>query len=42
MQTNFGTCLIDGKVEGKKNQKTKKSVSKKSKKIIHQAKVEFE
>jgi len=42
MQTNFGCKLVDGKVI-KKNDKCKvKSEKKEKKKIIHQAKVEFE
>jgi len=39
MQTNFGCCLIDGKLENKKKKKNKK---KKAKKTIYQTKVEFE
>ncbi|WP_246831082.1 lipid-A-disaccharide synthase [Nautilia sp. PV-1] len=51
MQTNFGCCLIDGKiVESKsaklkvKNEKLKsqKRNAGKSKKVINQSKVEFE
>jgi hypothetical protein len=38
MPRNFGSKLIDGKIEEKK----KKKVVVKKKKIIHQAKVEFE
>jgi hypothetical protein len=38
MPRNFGSKLIDGKIEEKK----KKKVVEKKKKIIHQAKVEFE
>jgi len=40
MQTNFGKCLIDGKVIEKKK-KSKKS-KKTAKKVIYQQKVEFE
>jgi ribosome-associated protein YbcJ (S4-like RNA binding protein) len=38
MPRNFGSRLVDGKIEEKK----KKKISKKDKKIIHQSKVEFE
>jgi len=40
MQTNFGCKLVDGKVI-KKNEKCKVK-KKEKKKIIHQAKVDFE
>jgi len=40
MQTNFGCKLVDGKVNEKK--KKVKNEKKEKKKIIHQAKVEFE
>ena len=42
MQTNFGCCLLDGKIVDKKIKKTKKDIKKKNKKIIYQTKVEFE
>jgi hypothetical protein len=41
MQTNFGCCLIDGKLENKKKKKNQKK-AKKVKKTIYQTKVEFE
>jgi len=41
MQTNFGCKLVDGKVIEKKAKKVKNE-KKEKKKIIHQAKVEFE
>jgi len=40
MQTNFGCCLIDGKLEDKKKKKSQKK--EKSKKTIYQTKVNFE
>jgi len=43
MQTNFGCCLVDGKIVDKKQKKVKKEIKKKqNKKIIYQTKVEFE
>ena len=41
MQTNFGCCLIDGKLEDKKKKKSTKK-AKKAKKTIYQTEVEFE
>ena len=43
MQTNFGCCLKDGKViEKKKKTENVKKEHQNKKKVIHQAKVEFE
>ena len=41
MQTNFGCCLIDGKLEDKKKKKSPKK-EKKVKKTIYQTRVDFE
>ena len=41
MQTNFGCCLVDGKLGDKKKKKSQKK-EKKAKKTIYQTKVEFE
>ena len=45
MQTLYGCCLVDGKLEEigkKKNKIKKKSKKKENKKVIYQSKVDFE